>query len=68
MIFSWMFTIDRFIFAPLIEYFIEVYGWRGTLYVLSGTVLICAIFGALFRPLKSPAHETVATEEPITCM
>lgn len=41
------------IFAPLVAFLNKEYGWRGTLMVLSGIVLNCAIFGGLFRPLAS---------------
>ncbi|KAH8294437.1 hypothetical protein KR018_003723 [Drosophila ironensis] len=40
-----------FIFAPLTEYLIGSYGWRGALLIIGGIVLNCIIFGAMFRPL-----------------
>lgn len=42
-----------FIFAPLTEYLIKNYTWRGALLIIAGIVLNCILFGALFRPLKS---------------
>lgn len=60
--------LGTFIFAPLIDYFIKEYGWRGTLLILSGIVLNCAIFGALFRPLTPDAAQVVEVTEPTTCM
>lgn len=43
--------LGTFIFAPLIEVLISKYGWQGSLLVISGIVFICAIFGAMFKPL-----------------
>lgn len=52
----------------IIFFFIKEYGWRGTLLVLSGIVLNCAIFGALFRPLTpTSTRQTIDTVEPPTC-
>lgn len=39
-----------FIFSPFVAFLIEDIGWRKTLLVLSGIILNCALFGALFRP------------------
>ena len=44
--------IGTFVMAPLITWLLEMYGWRGTLLILAGLVMNCAIFGALFRPLE----------------
>lgn len=43
-----------FIFAPLTEYLIKNYTWRGALLIIAGIVLNCILFGALFRPLEAP--------------
>lgn len=56
-----------FIFAPLLDFFIKTYNWRGALLILAGIVLNCAIFGALFRPLKRKNRQLTITEEPDTC-
>lgn len=57
--------LGTFIFAPLIDLFIREYGWRGTLMVLSGIVLNCAVFGGLFRPLTAPKRtQQIAPAEP----
>lgn len=42
-----------FLFAPLTEYLIGAFTWRGALLVIAGIVLNCILFGALFRPLES---------------
>ncbi|KAH8360753.1 hypothetical protein KR084_006941 [Drosophila pseudotakahashii] len=50
-----------FLFAPLTEYLIGNYGWRGAMLIIGGIVLNCIIFGAMFRPLEmgaSPASQT----------
>lgn len=41
-----------FVFAPLTEYLIGNYGWRGAMLIIGGIVLNCIIFGAMFRPLE----------------
>lgn len=40
------------IFSPLIEKLIGLYGWQGAMLILSGIVLHCVIYGAMFRPIK----------------
>lgn len=42
--------IGTLIFAPLLQYFITEYGWRGSLLVLSAIVSNIVLCGALFRP------------------
>lgn len=54
--------LGTFIFAPLVAFFVGKFGWRMTLLVLSGIVLNCAFFGALFRPLK-PSTQSVSTDQ-----
>ncbi|XP_071106596.1 monocarboxylate transporter 9-like [Haliotis cracherodii] len=44
--------IGTFIIAPLTEYLIDEYGWRGTVLILGGVLLNIIVCGALFRPLK----------------
>ncbi|XP_054716114.1 monocarboxylate transporter 12-like [Uloborus diversus] len=43
--------VGTFLIAPLVRFLLSQFGWRGTLLALSGLVLNCAAFGALFRPL-----------------
>lgn len=59
--------LGTFIFAPLIDYFIREYQWRGTLLVLSGIVLNCAAFGALFRPLTASTRQIAPAEPSDAC-
>lgn len=56
-----------FIFAPLTDYLIKTFGWRGALLVIAAIVLNCILFGALFRPLKHPKKQLVPTDDPDTC-
>lgn len=58
--------IGTMLIAPLSSTLISTFGWRGTFLIQAGLVLNCAIFGALFRPLK-PVRvkvEPEATKEP----
>jgi len=43
--------LGTFVFAPLIEYLIVEYGWRGAILIIAGLVLNCTFLGALFRPV-----------------
>ena len=45
--------IGTFIFAPLTEYLIDEYGWRGTLLIQAGLLLNMCVCGACFRPLET---------------
>ncbi|XP_055303521.1 monocarboxylate transporter 12-like [Sitodiplosis mosellana] len=58
--------LGTFIFAPLIDILIQELTWRGTLLVLSGIVLNCAIFGAMFRPLKASTRQIAPAEQSDT--
>lgn len=44
--------LGTFIFAPIINYLVQEYNWRGSMLIISAGVLECVIFGALFRPLE----------------
>ena len=46
-----------FLLAPLLEYLIDQYGWRGALLMTAGIVCNCVIFGATFRPLEAAKPE-----------
>jgi len=37
------------VYAPMTQYFIEEYGWRGTVLILAGTFFNVCVFGALMR-------------------
>nr|CAD7432758.1 unnamed protein product [Timema monikensis] len=46
--------VGTFVFAPLATLLLDMFGWRGTIIILAGLILNCAVFGALMRPLKFP--------------
>uniref|UniRef100_A0A914XDX3 Major facilitator superfamily (MFS) profile domain-containing protein n=1 Tax=Plectus sambesii TaxID=2011161 RepID=A0A914XDX3_9BILA len=50
--------VGTFVFPPLAVILIEHFGWQGTLWLLSGLVLNCAVFGALYLPLESRRDPT----------
>ena len=43
--------IGGFIFAPLCEMLLRLYGWKGATWIIGGICLNGMVFGALFRPL-----------------
>lgn len=44
--------IGTFIFAPVTQYLIKEYGWRGAMLILSGLFLNISVCGALMRPIE----------------
>lgn len=54
--------VGTIIFAPFNKYIINEYGWRNALLVQCGIILLCALLGSLYRPLK-PVQVTIE-EEP----
>ncbi|XP_012259548.2 monocarboxylate transporter 12-B [Athalia rosae] len=51
--------VGTFVFSPLTESLISYFGWRGAMMIISGLVLHCTIFGALFRPLEPPKPKDI---------
>jgi len=43
--------IGAFIFAPLADWLLSNYGWKGATWIIAGLVLNGVVVGALFRPL-----------------
>lgn len=43
--------IGIFVFAPLREYLLELYGWKGATWILSGLTLNCIALSLVYRPL-----------------
>lgn len=53
--------IGTFAMAPLMEYLITEYSWRGAMLILSAITLNILVFGALFRPVPE-ADEPLCNE------
>lgn len=49
--------IGTSVFAPLLEYLIDIYGWRGTMLILGGIVGNVVVCGCLLRPLEYSPKE-----------
>lgn len=48
------------IMSPLIEYLINLIGWKGALLVIAGLMLTCCLFGATFKPVPSNGAAALA--------
>lgn len=58
--------VGTFGMAPLLQYLVDLYSWKGAMILSSGIVLHCLIFGALIRPLepdKEPERKKKKLEE-----
>ncbi|XP_015182480.1 PREDICTED: uncharacterized protein LOC107069563 [Polistes dominula] len=56
--------IGTFIFAPLTQYLLDEFGWRGTMLILSGLILNLAVCGFLMRdPEWTTTRAKAKTEE-----
>jgi MFS family permease len=53
--------IGTFIFAPLTEYLVDKYTWKGAVLIEAGIMLNCVIGGMFFRPL--PLSEKLINKE-----
>ncbi|KAF3689556.1 Monocarboxylate transporter 2 [Channa argus] len=42
------------VLAPLNQYLLDKFGWRGSLFILGGLMLNCCVAGALMRPVVVP--------------
>lgn len=49
--------LGTFIFSPLVDHLVKGHGWRVTVAVISGLVMLCTVFGMLFRPLNGTAAD-----------
>lgn len=56
--------IGTFSVAPLVQYLLDAYGWRGAILILAGLILNCAVFGCLYRPLEPPRRAPSKEELP----
>lgn len=57
--------LGTFIFAPLVDYLVQNHGWKITLAVISGLVLLCTVFGMLFRPLSTTVDDNDGDSEGV---
>ncbi|XP_064083559.1 monocarboxylate transporter 12-like isoform X1 [Macrobrachium nipponense] len=44
--------IGTFAFSPLVEHLINEFSWQSSLVIISGIMLNCVVFGAMFRPVE----------------
>ena len=59
--------VGGFVMAPLLEYLLYKYSWKGAMWIISGISLNCAVMGALFCPIKVVDKHGSATEENSKC-
>ncbi|XP_038053066.1 monocarboxylate transporter 2-like [Patiria miniata] len=50
-------SIGILIFAPVTQFLLDVYGWRGCLLLIGGMLLHLIVVGSLFRPLSNRLNE-----------
>ncbi|XP_060080767.1 monocarboxylate transporter 12-like [Ylistrum balloti] len=43
--------VGALVFAPISEFLLETYGWRGTLWIMSAVVLNTVVCASLYRPI-----------------
>ncbi|XP_062420046.1 monocarboxylate transporter 2-like isoform X2 [Pungitius pungitius] len=62
------------ILAPVNQFLLQMFGWRGSLLILGGLMLNCCVAGALMRPVARPPKRPTsapplneAKEPPKTC-
>ena len=55
-------SVGGFIFNPLLQKLILVYGWRGAVLILSGILMHAALFGLMIHTLEQPKHKTNTTK------
>ncbi|XP_015439640.1 PREDICTED: uncharacterized protein LOC107194513 [Dufourea novaeangliae] len=57
--------IGAFLLAPISDVLVKQFGWRGALLFQAGMLLNCAVFGAMFRPLKPTRIKVKSTPENV---
>ncbi|XP_068450425.1 monocarboxylate transporter 2-like [Clinocottus analis] len=55
------------IMAPVNQYLLDKFGWRGSLLILGGLMLNCCVAGALMRPVVSHRKPKKVGEQPNEC-
>ena len=51
--------VGTFLFAPIGEYLLRTYDWKGALLIEAGIILNGSVFGSLLRPLTPPRKKKV---------
>ncbi|XP_039281070.1 monocarboxylate transporter 13 [Nilaparvata lugens] len=49
--------LGTFVFAPIIKTLIIEFGWKDSMLIIGASILICILFGIMFRPLE-PVRKT----------
>ena len=59
--------VGTFVFAPLTNFLLEQYGWKGANLIFAALLFNCAVFGALMRPLELVVTSPITNiESPIS--
>lgn len=61
--------IGGFVFAPMCVFLLEIYGWKGAMWIISGIVFHGAIFASFYRPLdeRKTVCDSVDCDQGIAC-
>ena len=57
--------IGTFVFAPITNYLLSQYSWKGTVLIEAAILLNCILCGMVFRPLNIAAKPNPAEAEPL---
>lgn len=52
------FSIGTLVAGPFIHFLMDIYGWRGTLFIFGGIFLHVMPCALLYRPLNKKIHKT----------
>ena len=59
--------VGTFVFAPLANFLLDQYGWKGANLIFAALCFNCAVFGALMRPLELVVTSPITNiESPIS--
>ena len=58
--------IGAFVFAPVCDRLLSIYGWQGATWIIAGVVLNGVVVGALFRPLEDEQRRRRRSTPPVT--
>ena len=53
------------LFAPLSEFLINTFSWKGSMWIISGICLNGVVMGALFRPIKTSVTKPPLKQQAI---